>query len=37
MMPPLGDGPKPNKEDEGTSERPAAKNTLVYIVLKPEM
>lgn len=36
MMPPVGDGPKPNKEDEGTSERPAAKNTPVSIVLETE-
>lgn len=36
-MPLVGDGPKPNKKDEGMSERPAANNTPVPIALKTEM
>lgn len=36
-MPLLGDGPKTNKEDEGLSERPGAKSTLVPTALETEM
>lgn len=36
-MPVVGDGPKPNKEDEGMSERPAAKNTPVPIAIQTKM
>lgn len=33
MMPLLGDGSKPYKEDEGMSERPGAKSTRVPTAL----